>query len=77
MRSNSVSYAAERNVDRKKAQAISGACGLNLHARNAARVLQPGIVAGELDENTALNSAMKPAACPVVRAARLLNQIHK
>ena len=39
--------------------------------------MQPSLMARFLYGNTALNSAMKPAASPVLRATRLLDQVRE
>ncbi|MEG0923229.1 MAG: hypothetical protein RSG22_17710, partial [Comamonas sp.] len=49
----------------------------NWHEKNAERGLQPSLTACMLYKNTVLNSAMKPAAPPVLRATRLLDQVRE
>ena len=56
-------------------QAISGACGLNWHDKDVGNGLEPSLTARMLHENTVLNSAMKPAAPPELRATRFLDQV--
>lgn len=71
------SIKAYRNVDRAAPQAISRLCGLHWREEMAKSRLWQRLAGATRVIKTVLNPTMKPAAPPVLRATRLLNQVRE